>query len=170
MSASKPVELKIPSVRVYAKPLLKLGLDDKHQFQAPPVDKADQAGWYTGGVTPGEKGVSVVLAHYATVKGPGLLWDAGRVKVGDPIEVKRADGRTARFVVQKIEQVRKEKVTARDVKLNSKHAELRLIVPGRSLVREGLPGAGRKNDVQKEKGDGGAVLRYNIVFYADLRK
>jgi hypothetical protein len=147
MSASKPVRLRIASAGVDAGPVLELGHDDRQQLQGPPVDQADKPGWYTGSVTPGEKGVSVLLAHFNTATGPGLLRNMPLLKAGDTIEVRRRDGRTAAFVVRKIEKVSKEKVTVRDLRPASEHAELRLVVSGKNIR-----------------------IHYNVVFHADLRK
>lgn len=178
LRASKPVRLTIPSAGVDAGPLLELGLDDEGQLEAPPVEKADRPGWYTGSVTPGEKGVSVLLARHNTPKGPGLLRNVLRVKLGDPIEVRRADGRTATFVVRKIEHVSREKVAVHDLQPNSRHAELRLIASGDTLAREAAAPAATKDATRMgtkdaERGAADAKnheLHYNIVFYADMRK
>ncbi|WP_055490076.1 sortase domain-bontaining protein [Streptomyces sp. TP-A0356] len=170
MRASRPVKLKVPSAGVDAGPLLELGLDDRRQLQAPPMDKADKPGWYTGSVPPGEKGVSVLLAHYNTPKGPGLLRNVMLLKVGDPITVQRADGHTVTFVVRKLEQVSKEKVAEHDLKLSSQHAELRLIASGGSLVKAS-PKPGRSEGGERAGADAkNADAHYNIVFYADAKK
>ena len=91
--------------------------------------------------------MSVLLEHFNTAEGPALLRDMPMVKAGDTIEVRRRDGRTAAFVVRKIEKVSKEKVILRDLNPVSEHAELRLVVSA-------------KNN----------KTRYNMVFRADLKK
>lgn len=62
--------------------MLRLGLDADGGLQVPSADQAGQAGWYTGGVTPGGKGPAVLVAQYDTAKGPALLRDAAKVRMG----------------------------------------------------------------------------------------
>ncbi|MCT9090870.1 hypothetical protein N4G70_18700 [Streptomyces sp. ASQP_92] len=70
MAAAEPTRLVIPSAGVDAGPVLRLGVDSARELEVPPVDRAEQAGWYTGSVTPGEKGAAVLVAHYASSSTP----------------------------------------------------------------------------------------------------
>ncbi|MFJ3901126.1 class F sortase [Streptomyces sp. NPDC090025] len=150
MSASEPNRLVIPSAGVDAGPVLKLGLDAKQEMQVPSVDQAELAGWYTGSVTPGERGASVVVAHYDTARGPALMKDVAKVKPGAVIEVGRDDGTTARFEVREIQQVDKKDFPTNKVYGKTDRPELRLITCG-GPVRDG-----HRSD--------------NIILFADLVK
>ncbi|MFD0550417.1 sortase domain-bontaining protein [Streptomyces rectiviolaceus] len=107
LKKSRPTGLRIPAAGVDATSMLDLGVGADDALEVPPVDKADEPGWWTGGVTPGEKGAAVLVAHYDTAKGPALMKNVAKVRMGDEIEVPRADGSTATFKVREIEQVDK---------------------------------------------------------------
>ncbi|MEU9102380.1 class F sortase [Streptomyces sp. NPDC048361] len=148
LRAAEPTRLVIPSAGVDASPVLRLGVDSAQELEVPPVDRAQQAGWYTGSVTPGEKGASVLVAHYDTARGPALLRNVKDMKVGDVIEVGRADGSTAVFRIRETEQVEKKDFPTHKVYGTTDRPELRLITCG-GPVKDGHRSA-------------------NIIFYADL--
>lgn len=150
MKPSRPTRVKIPSAGVDAGPVLRLGLDGAGELQVPPVDRAELAGWYDRGVTPGEKGPSVLVAHYDTAKGPALMRDVAKIKLGDVIEVGRADGTTAAFKVHRIQQVDKKDFPTEQVYGDTNRPELRLITCGGPIVDGHRSG--------------------NIILYADLVK
>ncbi|MEU4351645.1 class F sortase [Streptomyces sp. NPDC023838] len=148
LKAAQPTRVVIPSAGVDAGPVLRLGLDDKQALEVPPVDKAELAGWYTGSVTPGERGASVIVAHYDTAKGPALMRDVRKMHVGDVIEVGRADGSTAVFRIRETQQVDKTDFPTNKVYGKTDRPELRLITCG-GPIKNGHRSA-------------------NIIFYADL--
>lgn len=100
------------------------------------------------GVTPGEKGVSVLVAHFDTKHGPALMKDVKKIKLGDLIEVPREDGRTAKFKIREIEDVNKKDFPTDKVYADTQRPELRLLTCG-GEIKDGH----RTN---------------NIIFYADL--
>ncbi|MFI8520323.1 class F sortase [Streptomyces sp. NPDC085481] len=150
MPASEPTRLTIPSAGVDAGPVLRLGLDAGQELQVPSVEQAGQPGWYTGSVTPGERGAAVLVAHYDTARGPALLRNVAEIKAGDLMEVGRADGSTARFAVREIQQVDKKDFPTNKVYGKTDRPELRLITCG-GPVRDG-----HRTD--------------NIILFADLVK
>ncbi|MCX2185265.1 class F sortase [Streptomyces sp. SKN60] len=150
MAASEPTRLVVPSAGVDAGPVLRLGLDADREMQVPSEEQAEQPGWYTGSVTPGERGAAVLVAHYDTARGPALLRDVAGVRTGDLIEVGRADGSTARFAVREIQQVDKKDFPTNKVYGKTERPELRLITCG-GPVRDG-----HRTD--------------NIILFADLVK
>ncbi|MFJ5680952.1 class F sortase [Streptomyces sp. NPDC093097] len=148
MEQARPTGLRIASAGVEATSMLGLGVGADQELEVPPVDKADEPGWWTGGVTPGEKGAAVIVAHYDTAKGPALMRNVAKVKLGDTIEVPRADGHTAVFAVREIQQVDKKDFPTDKVYGASDRAELRLLTCGGPIKD------GHHTD--------------NIIFYADL--
>ncbi|MGW5530924.1 class F sortase [Streptomyces xanthochromogenes] len=150
LRAAEPTRLVIPSAKVDASPVLRLGVDSAQELEVPPVDQAERAGWYTGSVTPGEKGASVLVAHYDTANGPALMRNVKNIKVGDVIEVGRADGSTAVFRIRETQQVEKKDFPTHKVYGKTDRPELRLITCGGPIV------------------DGHRSA--NIIFYADLVK
>ncbi|WP_420037627.1 class F sortase [Streptomyces sp. cg28] len=131
---SLPTGLRIPSAGVDASSMLRLGLGPDRDLEVPPADKGQEPGWWTGSVTPGQRGAAVIVAHYDTANGPALLRDVDHVRVGDEIAVPRADGRTAAFTVQEIQQVAKDRFPTRKVYGPTSTPQLRLITCGGPIV------------------------------------
>lgn len=148
LKKSRPTGLRIPAAGVDATSMLDLGVGADDALEVPPVGKADEPGWWTGGVTPGEKGAAVLVAHYDTAKGPALMKDVAKVRMGDEIEVPRADGSTATFKVREIEQVDKKNFPTHKVYGATDRPELRLLTCGGPIKD------GHRSD--------------NIILYADL--
>ncbi|MFI8279975.1 sortase domain-bontaining protein [Streptomyces sp. NPDC085929] len=147
---SKPSGMKIEAAGVDAKRMVDLEVDAATgELGVPNADTdANNPGWWTGGVTPGEKGVSVLVAHFDTKHGPALMKDVKKIKLGDLIEVPREDGRTAKFKIREIEDVNKKDFPTDKVYADTQRPELRLLTCG-----GGIKDGHRTN---------------NIIFYADL--
>ncbi|MFE0646796.1 class F sortase [Streptomyces sp. NPDC058877] len=131
---SLPVRVQVPAAGVDARPILDLGLNADGTVEVPSVADADRIGWYEKGVTPGETGPAVLIGHFDTVRGPAVLKDVAKVRVGDEITVARADGKTAVFRVRELEQVDKGAFPTTKVYGNTTRPELRLITCGGELV------------------------------------
>ncbi|MFF5637634.1 class F sortase [Streptomyces sp. NPDC012825] len=136
LPASPPVRVRVPAVRVDA-PVTRVGLDADGWIEAPPPEDDRLAGWFTGAVTPGERGTAVVVGHVDTPAGPAVFYDLGAVGRGSRVEVLRRDGRTAVFTVYGVEAVPKEGFPARRVYADSGRPELRLITCGGAFTEKG---------------------------------
>ncbi|MFI9292570.1 class F sortase [Streptomyces gardneri] len=148
LGRSLPVRIQLPSAGVDTGPVLSLGLAADGTVEVPSVEDADRIGWYDKGVTPGETGPAVLIGHFDTARGPAVLKDVSRVRVGDEITVTRADGRLAVFRVRELEQVDKKTFPTAKVYGDTTRPELRLVTCGGELVD------GHRPD--------------NIILYADL--
>ncbi|WP_438292062.1 class F sortase [Streptomyces sp. HUAS TT7] len=148
LPASEPVRVRIPAAGVDTGPVLDLGLAADGTVEVPSVADADKIGWYDKGVTPGQTGPAVLIGHFDTVKGPAVLKNVSKVKVGDLVSVARADGKTAEFKVRALEQVDKSTFPTQKVYGNTDRPELRIITCGGELT------GGHRPD--------------NIILYADL--
>ncbi|MER6202770.1 class F sortase [Streptomyces sp. NPDC001586] len=148
LPASRPVRVRIPAAGVDASPLLGLGLAADGTVEVPSVADGDKIGWYTKGVTPGETGPAVLIGHFDTARGPAVLKDVARVRVGEEITVARADGSTAVFRVRELEQVDKKAFPTAKVYGDTTRPELRVITCGGEITD------GHRPD--------------NIILYADL--
>ncbi|MFF5389325.1 class F sortase [Streptomyces sp. NPDC013012] len=135
LPASPPVRVRVPAVRVDA-PVTAVGLDAEGWIEAPPPEDDRSAGWFTGAVTPGERGTAVVVGHVDAPGGPAVFYELGAVGRGSRIEVLRRDGRTAVFTVYGAEVVPKEGFPARRVYADSGRPELRLITCGGTYTEE----------------------------------
>ncbi|MGW4287606.1 class F sortase [Streptomyces sp. NPDC004673] len=127
MPASPPTRLTIASLDVSTS-LERLGLDD-HGVLGTPRDP-DKAGWYERGVAPGARGPAVIAGHVTWNGREGVFFDLARLRPGRRIDVTRADGTTAAFIVTRTAQYPKDHFPSLEVYGNTDHAELRLITCG----------------------------------------
>ncbi|MFF1507567.1 class F sortase [Streptomyces sp. NPDC058326] len=148
LGRSLPVRIQLPAAGVDTGPVLSLGLAADGTVEVPPVADADRIGWYDKGVTPGETGPAVLIGHFDTARGPAVLKDVSRVRVGDEITVTRADGTRAVFRIRELEQVDKKTFPTAKVYGDTERPELRVVTCGGELVD------GHRPD--------------NIILYADL--
>ena len=127
LARSEPVSLSVPAADI-SSPLLHLGLREDGTLEVPPEPPGSPAGWYTESPTPGEQGPAVLLGHVnATGGGPGVFAGLRGLEPGDRIDVARADGTMAAFVVDRAEQYAKDDFPTLAVYGNTDGAELRLI-------------------------------------------
>ena len=74
-----PDRVLIPAIRVDA-PVQPVGLDPDGWVAAPPPEDPNLAGWFTGAVSPGEKGTAVVVGHVDNTQGPAVFYGLGALK------------------------------------------------------------------------------------------
>ncbi|MFE5795866.1 class F sortase [Streptomyces sp. NPDC056503] len=148
LARSLPVRIQLPAAGVDVRGVPELGLNADGTVEVPSVAQAERIGWYGKGVTPGETGPAVLIGHFDTERGPAVLKDVSKVKVGDELTVTRADGTVAVFRIRELEQVDKDAFPTEKVYGDTRRPELRLITCGGELVD------GHRPD--------------NIVLYADL--
>lgn len=127
--------MKIDAAGVDAKRMVDLKVDPATgELGVPSADTdADTPGWWTEGVTPGEKGAAVLVAHFDTKYGPAVMRNVKKIKLGDMIEVPREDGRTAMFKIREIEDVNKKDFPTDKVYGATNRPELRLLTCGGEL-------------------------------------
>ncbi|MFF8378653.1 class F sortase [Streptomyces sp. NPDC015661] len=135
LPASPPVRVRVPAVRIDA-PVTEVGLDADGWIEAPPPEDDRLAGWFTGAVTPGERGTAVVVGHVDTPNGRAVFYDLGALAKGHRVEIARRDGRTAVFAVYGVEVVPKEGFPAERVYGDAGVPELRLITCGGTFTEE----------------------------------
>ncbi|MFJ4550700.1 class F sortase [Streptomyces sp. NPDC088817] len=126
---SPATTLRIPSLGVDA-PIIRVGLDGDRELQTPPVDKPKLVGWYDRGPTPGEPGTAVAVGHRDTRTGGAVFAGLGRLGPGHRIEIRRQDGRTAVYTVDKVRVFDKARFPDKEVYGTSRRPELRVITCG----------------------------------------
>ncbi|GCB42939.1 class F sortase [Streptomyces sp. NL15-2K] len=124
-----PDRVRIPSIQVDA-PIMPVGLDADGWVGAPPPEDPNLAGWFTGAVSPGEKGTAVVVGHVDNSQGPAVFYGLGALKKGNRVEVARGDGRTAVFEIYGIEVFAKNNFPGDRVYGSKGSPELRIITCG----------------------------------------
>ena len=126
---SAPVRLMIPSIGVDTGPLVGLGVDAHGALEVP--RRYEQAGWYTPGPAPGQYGPAVIAGHVDSTTGPAVFYRLGALHTGAIVTVRRADGSTARFTVDRVVTYRKRAFPTSSVYGDTTHrSELRLITCG----------------------------------------
>ena len=129
LAASDPVALTIPSIGVRATSLVNLGLAADGTIEVP--ENAAKPGWFSGGPSPGQFGPAVIVGHVDSINGPAVFYPLGALRRGKHVQVERADGSTATFVVDRVEQFDKATFPTHEVYGDTTgRAELRLITCG----------------------------------------
>ncbi|MET8350107.1 MULTISPECIES: class F sortase [unclassified Micromonospora] len=102
LERSAPTSIEIPKISVNAT-IMSLGTNPDGTVEVPPLEQADQAGWYEPGPSPGETGNAVIVGHVDSAKlGPAVFFDLGSLVPGDTITVRRADGQPVAFKVDSV--------------------------------------------------------------------
>ncbi|MEW1867182.1 class F sortase [Streptomyces caelestis] len=124
-----PDRVVIPAIQVDA-PVVPVGLDAEGWVDAPPPQDPNLAGWFTGAVSPGEKGTAVVVGHVDNAQGPAVFYGLGALQKGNRVEVTRKDGRTVVFEIYGVEVFAKNDFPGDRVYASKGTAELRVITCG----------------------------------------
>ncbi|MFG2883587.1 class F sortase [Streptomyces sp. NPDC048297] len=127
--------IRIPAIQVDA-PVIPVGLDTNGWVGAPPPDDPNLAGWFTGAVSPGEKGTSVIVGHVDNQQGPAVFYGLGALKKGNRVEVLRKDGKSAVFEIYGVEVFEKSKFPGDRVYGSKGTPELRVITCGGGFSKQ----------------------------------
>ncbi|ARP68862.1 class F sortase [Streptomyces pluripotens] len=127
--------VRIPVIQVDA-PVMPVGLDTDGWIGAPPPDDPNLAGWFTGAVSPGEKGTAVIVGHVDNTKGPAVFYGLGALRKGNRVEVLRKDGKTAVFEVYGVEVFEKSNFPGDRVYGSKGTPELRVITCGGGFSKQ----------------------------------
>ncbi|MFI5683490.1 class F sortase [Streptomyces sp. NPDC051636] len=127
--------VRIPAIQVDA-PVVPVGLDTDGWVGAPPPDNSNLAGWFTGAVSPGEKGTAVIVGHVDNAQGPAVFYGLGALKKGNRVEVARQDGRTAVFEIYGVEVFAKNDFPGDRVYASKGTPELRVITCGGGFSKQ----------------------------------
>ncbi|WP_175409661.1 class F sortase [Streptomyces sp. TRM64462] len=128
--------VRIEALKVDA-PIIDVGLDQEGWISAPPPQDPNLAGWYQNGISPGQRGTSVIVGHVDNDSGPAVFYGLGALKPGKRVEVTRYDGRVAVFQVYGVEVFSKDTFPGVRVYGDTGHPELRVITCGGGYSRAG---------------------------------
>jgi hypothetical protein len=95
----------------------------------PPANPA-AVGWYAAGVLPGEPGPAVLAGHVDGPLGPAIFFSLGKLRVGDAIGIRTADGKVLRYKVISVKHYPKAAFPTATVYAATPDSELRLITCG----------------------------------------
>lgn len=128
-----PARLTIDRIGVAA-PVVDLGLTDDGTLEDP--TEWDDAGWYSGGPAPGDRGPAVIAGHVDSTTGPAVFYRLAELVPGDEIEVTSDNGTRSSFVVDRLERWPKDQFPTQQVYGLTEGPELRLITCGGSFDDE----------------------------------
>ncbi|WP_435851391.1 class F sortase [Streptomyces thermolilacinus] len=128
---SAPTRLLIPAIDVDA-PFTDLAIGPSGRLDSPPPDETNLVGWFAAGPSPGELGTAIVAGHLDTKTAPAVFASLSTLSRGDSINIVRADGTTASFVVDAIDNFPQDKFPDDLVYAHTRDAQLRLITCGGS--------------------------------------
>ncbi|MGK5676195.1 class F sortase [Micromonospora sp. URMC 106] len=129
LPASRPVDITIEPIDVQA-PVHNVGVAPDGSIAVPDAARAQEAGWYDQGPTPGQYGPAVIVGHVDTSTGPAVFHELRDLREGDRIEVTREDRSVAVFEVDSVERFDKERLPADEVFGDFSRPRLRLITCG----------------------------------------
>lgn len=111
-----------------------MGLNEDRTLQVPPLDRVEQAGWYSLGPAPGDVGPAVIMGHVNGGGKDGVFSRLSELKTGDKVSVTR-DGRNLTFTVNRVDTVPKNQFPTSAVYSDTPGPELRLVTCGGDLDR-----------------------------------
>ncbi|MEU7846688.1 class F sortase [Micromonospora parva] len=133
LPASQPISLAIEEIGVQA-PVHAVGIAPDGTIAVPDAGRAQEAGWYDQGPTPGQYGPAVIVGHVDTTSGPAVFHKLRELRSGDEIEVTRTDQRVAVFEVNSVEKFDKGRLPVDEVYGDFSRPSLRLITCGGQWV------------------------------------
>ncbi|MFC4016383.1 class F sortase [Micromonospora sp. GCM10011542] len=133
LPASRPVGLAIRSLDLRA-PVHDVGVAPDGTIAVPDAARAQEAGWYDRGPTPGQYGPAVIVGHVDTTTGPAVFHELEELHSGDRVEVTRSDRTVAVFEVNAVERFDKGELPVDEVYGDFSRPNLRLITCGGQWV------------------------------------
>ena len=124
---SPPARVAIPSIGVDSS-LQPLGLQADNTLQSPTA--WGQAGWYAGGVRPGDPGPAVIAGHVDSRSGPAVFFRLRELRAGADVYITTQSGKTLHFVVDTSQRFSKDRFPTEAVYGAQDHPELRLVTCG----------------------------------------
>lgn len=133
LPASRPVGIASEPIGLDA-PVHDVGIAADGSIGAPDADRAQEAGWYDQGPTPGQYGPAVIVGHVDTRTGPAVFHELRELRSGDRVEVRRADRSVAIFEVDEVRRYDKARLPVDEVYGDFSRPGLRLITCGGAWV------------------------------------
>ncbi|MFI9641069.1 class F sortase [Micromonospora sp. NPDC051925] len=149
LSGSPPTQIAISRIDLRAS-VQEVGIAPDGSIAVPDATRAQEAGWYDQGPTPGQYGPAVIVGHVDTTTGPAVFHGLRELRDGDEIEVTRADHQVAVFEVDQVQRYGKERLPVDQIFGDFSRPNLRLITCGGRWV------------------GGGTGYADNVVVYATL--
>ncbi|WP_344095987.1 class F sortase [Microbacterium deminutum] len=124
ISHAAPISIRIPRIGVDSA-LERLGVDVEGRLDAP--RDYDLAGWYAGGVVPGDVGPAIIAGHIDSPTAPAVFARLGDLHPGDEVVITESDGAVLTFRVTGSTESAKSAFPTAEVYSTVPAPELRLI-------------------------------------------
>lgn len=132
----RPTSVSIPSIGLAVARTVDLRIDYRGALQIP--TDFSQVGWFSSSAVPGDPGPTVLAGHVDTSRGPAVFGGLDRLRPGDPVDLGRSDGATARYVVDAVEYFPKDRMPTERVYGPGTASTLRLLTCGGRFDRSTL--------------------------------
>ncbi|MGW1059423.1 class F sortase [Micromonospora rubida] len=129
LPASRPVAISSDPIDLDA-PVHDVGIAADGSIGVPDAARAQEAGWYDQGPTPGQYGPAVIVGHVDTRTGPAVFHGLKELRSGDRVEIRRADRSVAVFEVDSVHRYDKDQLPVGEVYGDFTRPRLRLITCG----------------------------------------
>ncbi|MFG2528056.1 sortase domain-bontaining protein [Streptomyces sp. NPDC048516] len=133
---AEPVGLTIDALGVREGGIVARGLDERGILAPPPDTSPALVGWYAEGPQPGEAGAALLVGRAGGDREPrgrqALVHRLTALRPGERVDIRRADGSTARFTVEDVQLYDRDHFDARRAYAarDRGRSELRLIADG----------------------------------------
>lgn len=122
--APQPARIEIAAIGVSAR-VIELGLNPDRTLEVP--QDYSEAGWWSGGPEPGERGAAVIAGHVDSKRGPAIFYELDQLETGDKVLVERVDGSVVSFAVIGMERHSKDDFPTQRVYGQTSAPTLRLV-------------------------------------------
>jgi sortase (surface protein transpeptidase) len=123
----QPVRLSVPSIGINAS-IEQVGTLSNGDMATPGQNPWVDAGWYSDGPHPGERGSAVIDGHLDKPGGlPAVFWYLRNIHVGDAVFLTEKDGKQLRFHVTRIAYYAPQEAPLQDIFGNRSGTYLNLI-------------------------------------------
>jgi hypothetical protein len=124
---ARPIHVSVRAIGLEAD-VIPIGLDENRAIAVP--ERADIAGWWSGGYAAGERGPTVLVGHYDSKVAPGIFEELKKVGPGARVIVEQSDGSVFLYDVVRVEKVPKSEFPTEAVYGPTPASSLRLITCG----------------------------------------
>lgn len=127
LDSMQPVLLSVPSIGINAS-IERVGALANGEMATPTQNPWVDAGWYSAGPHPGERGSAVIDGHLDRPGGsPAVFWYLRDVHAGDAVYVTERDGKQLRFHVTHVAYYTPQNAPLQDIFGNNSGIYLNLI-------------------------------------------
>ncbi|MDN7242145.1 class F sortase [Planococcus sp. N028] len=119
-----PAQIEIPSIGVKAS-VEQTGILENGEMGVP--EDVNEVGWFEPGYKTGEKGHAVLAGHVDSLTGPAIFYNLEKVKAGEKVTIKDADGREMVFEVKEISSYETDEAPIEEIFGKSEQRMINLI-------------------------------------------